>query len=1160
MDKEWLRHDSRDQAYRCPGGAVTCRQKVTLALAVRTPPQPERVVLRLWRDGAGEDRRVMVPARSQADGTVFYRADVVMPAEPGVVWYYFLVEQGGKTFYYGDNSDHWGGAGQVWPGEPPSFQITVYRPDTVVPDWFLDAVVYQIFVDRFYNGAPGGRVLSPRPGSVIHACWHDVPFYVRDWVTQRIVAYDFFGGNLPGVEQKLPYLKELGVTALYLNPIFDAPSNHKYDTADYLAIDPMFGDEAAFRRLCAAARAAGISVILDGVFSHTGSDSRYFNKEGRYPTEGAYQSPASPYYRWYRFRRYPDEYECWWGIDTLPNVDENEPSYQEFIITGADSVLRHWLRAGARGWRLDVADELPHSFIRAFRRVLKQEDPQAVLIGEVWEDASRKVSYGELRQYLLGDELDSVTGYPFRQVVLAFVLGQRDGADTARALLSLRENYPAPYFYANLNLLGSHDVPRVLTLLGEAPPAETLTPAEQARFRLSPAQRRLAAARLKLLSLWQMTFPGVPCVYYGDEAGAEGYADPFNRGTFPWGREDRELLAGYKKVIALRRQHAVLRTGGWQPLPVAGDVFGYARWVQGGRDALGRRQRDNAAVVILNRSTTASAAVTLDVSPWCRDGEVLQDGVTGERTEPVTDGVLTVSLPPLTGKVLLRTPIAARPGSLPRQAGLLLPLASLPGGYGSGDLGPAAYAWVDFLHQAGHRLWQILPFHPTGPGHSPYAAPSVFAGNPLLISPELLQRQGLVTQEELAGAPPFAAERVDYARAGAWKERLLRLAFTRFYRQGLPPAYATFVAENRDWLEDYSLFMALKRHFAGRAWYEWEPAVARRDSKALASLRERLAEEVTYQRFVQFVFFQQWRQLKDYAARQGVGIIGDLPLYVAADSSDVWAHPELFALDEGGRPAKVAGVPPDYFSPTGQLWGQPLYNWSRLATDDYRWWRARLAHLLRLVDVVRFDHFRGLVAYWEVPAGAPDARAGRWVPGPGAAFFAALRRQLGDVPIIAEDLGFITPDVEALRRKLGLPGMTVLQFAWTPDARGRYRPPAIAEDTVVYTGTHDNDTTAGWYKQCLTAAPAEAACAARYLSLTPDMSDLAVSWRFMECAYASPARTAIVPLQDVLGLDSAARLNIPGTAYGNWEWRCPPGALTPALASRLADLAAAYGR
>ncbi|HBS60173.1 MAG TPA: hypothetical protein DEA44_13005, partial [Firmicutes bacterium] len=305
---------------------------------------------------------------------------------------------------------------------------------------------------------------------------------IRDMRTGKIFAYDFFGGNLRGVLAKLPYLKQLGVGAIYLNPVFESPSNHKYDTGDYKKIDPLFGDYPLFSQLCSRARELGMAIILDGVFSHTGSDSRYFNKEGRYPELGAYQSTASPYFPWYRFHNHPDQYECWWGIDTLPNVNELEPSYLDFIADNEDSVLKYWLRAGIKGWRLDVADELPGRFIKHLHTVLKAQDPAAVLIGEVWEDASRKVSYGTERAYLLGDELDSVTNYPFRSMLLDFILGVDDAAQTQHRLTSLAENYPREHFYAALNMLGSHDVPRILSLLGEAPPQESLSIIDQARY------------------------------------------------------------------------------------------------------------------------------------------------------------------------------------------------------------------------------------------------------------------------------------------------------------------------------------------------------------------------------------------------------------------------------------------------------------------------------------------------------------------------------------------------------------------------------------------------------------------------------------------------------------------------------------------------------
>ncbi|MFZ5754504.1 MAG: glycoside hydrolase family 13 protein, partial [Bacillota bacterium] len=496
------------------------------------------------------------------------------------------------------------------------------------------------------------RIMHPKPNSTIYTdWWEDIPVYNRDPETGKIISYDFFGGNLYGVLKKLPYLQELGVSVIYLNPIFESPSNHKYDTSDYKKIDPMFGDNELFQTLCREAKELGIAIILDGVFSHTGSDSIYFNKEGNYPEVGAYQSPESPYYSWYRFSCYPDLYECWWGIDTLPNVNEMEPSYQNFIIYDEDSVLKYWMKLGAKGWRLDVVDELPDEFVKNFYRVLKETDPEAVLIGEVWEDASNKISYGKLREYLLGDELDSVMNYPFRNIFLDYLLGRRDARETHLALMQLYENYPRQHFYALMNLIGSHDVPRVLTLLGDAPPEQTISKEDQAKFRLSPDKRKLAVRRLKLLSLIQMTFPGVPCVYYGDEAGLEGYGDPLNRRTYPWGREDRELLVWYKKIIALRNRHDVLKTGEWIPLYAQGHVYAFLRRISQDRDVFGQKKKDNVAILIFNRHETEEITLTLDVSRWCR-GKLVD--VLGEREIFLEDGRLSVVMKPLEGKVLLQ--------------------------------------------------------------------------------------------------------------------------------------------------------------------------------------------------------------------------------------------------------------------------------------------------------------------------------------------------------------------------------------------------------------------------------------------------------------------------------------------------------------------------
>ena len=599
-------HDSHQLFFRTPFGAVPCEKAVRLRLEVFSPEPVQQAVLRLWKYGLVEERIPMTLLEEEGERQV-HEATFRAPEIPGLLWYFFIIHYEGKTYYYGNNRHCRGGIGEVYFCEPPSYQITVHKEDLTTPHWFKEAVMYQIFVDRFYNGYADGRIMHTKPNSTIYTdWWEDIPVYNRDPETGKIISYDFFGGNLYGVLKKLPYLKELGISVIYLNPIFESPSNHKYDTSDYKKIDPMFGDNELFQTLCKEAKKLGIAIVLDGVFSHTGSDSIYFNKEGNYPEVGAYQSQKSPYYPWYRFTRYPDLYECWWGIDTLPNVNEMEPSYQNFIIYDKDSVLKYWLKLGAKGWRLDVADELPDEFIRNFYAVLKETDPEAVLIGEVWEDASNKVSYGKLRGYLLGDELDSVMNYPFRNILLDYVLGRREAQETNLALMQLFENYPRQHFYSLMNLIGSHDVPRVLTLLGDAPPEHTISKEDQASFSLSPEKRELAIKRLKLMSLFQMTFPGVPCIYYGDEAGVEGYSDPLNRRTYPWGREERELLAWYKKIIALRNKHDVLKTGEWIPLYAQGPIFAFLRMISQGRDVFGQEKKDNVALIIFNRHETES--------------------------------------------------------------------------------------------------------------------------------------------------------------------------------------------------------------------------------------------------------------------------------------------------------------------------------------------------------------------------------------------------------------------------------------------------------------------------------------------------------------------------------------------------------------------------
>ncbi len=496
-------------------------------------------------------------------------------------------------------------------------------------------------------------------------------------------------------------------------------------------------------------------------------------------------------------------------------------------------------------------------------------------------------------------------------------------------------------------------------------------------------------------------------------------------------------------------------------------------------------------------------------------------------------------------------------GSKPfrRSSGVLLHPTSLPGPYGVGDLGPEAFAWVDALAAAKQSWWQMLPLTPTGYGDSPYSSFSAFAGNVNLLSPDLLVQDGLVRPGDLAVASP-ADGLADYAQASALKRYLLARAWETLRKGRVPSleaAFEEFCRAEAGWLDDFALFVALKESHGGAAWQEWEPALVRREPAALSAARRELQEEVGMHRLGQFLFFRQWGALRRHAAEQGVRLIGDLPIFIASDSADTWANQDLFLLDEAGRPRFVAGVPPDYFSKTGQLWGNPLYDWERHAKSGYSWWAARLRATLRLVDVVRLDHFRGFEAHWEVPAGMPTAEIGRWVKGPGLDLFEVLRRQLGGLPLIAEDLGVITPDVDELRTRFGLPGMRILQFAFGGAVERRFLPHNYERNTVVYTGTHDNDTTAGWFAG-LTRSEAESL--RRYLP----GAEKDPSWALIRLAWGSVADLAVAPAQDLLGLGSEARMNRPGVAESNWRWRLRPGELTEDVVERLAEVTEVYER
>lgn len=490
-----------------------------------------------------------------------------------------------------------------------------------------------------------------------------------------------------------------------------------------------------------------------------------------------------------------------------------------------------------------------------------------------------------------------------------------------------------------------------------------------------------------------------------------------------------------------------------------------------------------------------------------------------------------------------------------RRCGILCHPTCLPGPYGIGDLGQAAYQFVDFLASAGQTAWQILPLGPTGYGDSPYQPFSAFAGNPLLIDPRQLAEDGLLSEDDLTPPSSIAEDRVHYGEVIGFKQAVLRCAHRGLgsASDALRHEFAAFRHAEQAWLDDYGLFMALKQRQNWASWVEWPRDLVQRQPEALAYWQRELGHEIEYHALAQFLFERQWQRLHHYAQRQGVQIIGDLPIFVGHDSADVWANQQLFQLDEAGQPTVVAGVPPDYFSPTGQRWGNPLYRWEMLAQSGYDWWVQRLERALAQVDLVRIDHFRGLVAYWQVPGDEPTAINGTWVPGPGRAFFDAMRAALGDLPIIAEDLGLITEDVTALRQELGLPGMTVLQFAFAGPTTNPHLPYNHERVSVVYTGTHDNDTTAGWYA----SLPEKERHRVRVYTGS-DGSE--IHWRLICLAMTSVSDMAIYPLQDVLGLGSEARMNYPGQAQANWAWRYTPDALRPELADALAELARITGR
>ncbi len=557
-----IEHNSQLEIYRSPFGAVTCGTPVTIRIAASDAGIPSAVLLH-YRFNEEQYSLNMAYVFNVGD-YCFYSAEITMPQTAGLFLYYFEFICDSGKIYYGNNHQCLGGTGEEYDNIPDKlYQITVYDENYKTPDWFKNSVVYQIFPDRFFNGNENGEFCGER-NDIIKRRWGDTPFYKQEQFGGEYKSNDFFGGNLKGITKKLDYLKELGIGAIYLNPIFKAYSNHKYDTGDYMQIDESFGTLDDFRTLCKEAENRNIKIILDGVFNHTGSNSVYFNKNGEYHSVGAYQSQQSPYSDWYNFKNWPNEYDAWWGTKTLPAVNENSESFRKFILNSDDAVVKHWLKQGASGWRLDVVDELPDFFVKDLRTAVKNTDPDAVIIGEVWEDASNKISYGKLREYFLGSELDSVMNYPLRQALIDLSKNNIDAAEFNKRIMSLKENYPAPAYYSLLNILSSHDVERILTAISSAPDKNSVNRDFMADFRLDQDSYSDAAKKLKQIVMLQMLLPGVPCIYYGDEIGIQGYNDPFCRQCFCWDNINEELKSWYALAIRIRKSSDAFTGGAFE--------------------------------------------------------------------------------------------------------------------------------------------------------------------------------------------------------------------------------------------------------------------------------------------------------------------------------------------------------------------------------------------------------------------------------------------------------------------------------------------------------------------------------------------------------------------------------------------------------------------
>ena len=1078
-------HNSRKAEYREPFGAAETGTKVSLAIDIKDPV-PESVRLMLW---LGDDTEIHYQEMADA-GNGRYTATFPLPDEGCLVWYAFEIEieqdDSRAIVYYGNNTENLGGEGRTYLDDPHRYQITVFKA-AEVPEWYKDGIVYQIFPDRFARDEDwherteeANKKINDRRSDmkrVIQEDWTRAAFYVRD-ETGKVTEWPMMGGSLKGIEEKLDYIKSLGVSCIYLNPVFEASSNHRYDTGNYMHIDAALGTDADFEDLAAAARERGMRIILDGVFSHTGADSIYFDKEGNYsrmrPDEeheaGAWGNEDSPYRKWYKFDKTQRcGYISWWGVEDLPEVDENDPDYRKYIL-GEDGVVAHWMKKGASGWRLDVADELPDSFIAETRVRIKAVDPDGLLLGEVWEDASNKISYGERRKYFMGDELDSTMHYPLREILLDYINYTIGSSGAVDRFMSIAENYPPENLYGALNLIGSHDRARIMTMMA----------AEE--------DYSAATKKVKVLSTLQYCLPGVPCIYYGDEAGLMGGTDPANRSGFPWGFENLDLGYHYRMLGLLYDEHPALKDGDFEFLSgtngIDEDIMAFTRT---GRDSAGTAE----TILVLASRRYSPAEVDLRGIDALKGAYALEL-LSSEELPLDEEGSLgVIHMDSLSAMVISIREKKPDGEELGRSAGVICHISSLP----EGKLGKGARDFVDKIASAGFTIWQVLPLNPAGMGNSPYSSFAAFAGDPSFIDyDELPDTEG----------------------------------------------YYGFIKDNSYWLNDYIAFNLLKEMNERKPWYEWPLKYRNADAlEFISTLTEEQRLKASKLVGEQYCFYMQWNDLKAYANSKGVRMMGDLPMYMAADSADVWANKHIFRMNDEGIQSVHAGVPPDAFSDVGQDWGNPLYDWDVLKADGYGWWLRRIRQCAERFDILRIDHFRGLSEYYAIPEGG-DPKEGSWQHSAGLRFLAdvrgVLRAEGFGLKLLVEDLGHLDAGVKNLLKLSGLPGMDIWQFTANHMKEMCEKKPEKAAHRAFYTGTHDNNTLLGYLRERSGENFAEYGY---HEGEAREMGSTVEALAVIRKIYESPAGLAMLQIQDVLMLGEEARMNVPGVPEGNWTWKMP---------------------